>query len=66
MAPMESTEGEDYTRRLVERGGAPWKRFLNVQAPYQWNLRRRTSVGRWTSVAASVGTCRRWLLDPSV
>jgi SAM-dependent methyltransferase len=51
---MEATDGEEYTRRLVERGGAPWKRFLNVQAPYQWNLRRR-DLGRTLDVGCGIG-----------
>jgi SAM-dependent methyltransferase len=35
-----STEGADYTRRLQASTGAGWKRLLNVQAPYRWNVRR--------------------------
>lgn len=54
MALMETTDGEDYTRRLVDRGGAPWKRFLNVQAPYQWNL-RRWDLGRTLDVGCGIG-----------
>ena len=34
------TSHEDYARRLETYELAWWKRFLNVQAPYQWNLRR--------------------------
>lgn len=54
MAPMETTDGEDYARRLVDRGGVPWKRFLNVQAPYQWNLRRR-NLARTLDVGCGIG-----------
>ena len=34
------TSGEDYTHRLERLEGAWWKRMLDVQAPYRWNLRR--------------------------
>ena len=37
---MRDTRGEDYAERLATKGGARWKRVLNVQAPYRWNLRR--------------------------
>jgi SAM-dependent methyltransferase len=30
----------EYTRRLVSRQGALWKRWLGAQAPYRWNLLR--------------------------
>jgi len=32
------TKSSDYARYLAERRG--WKRWLDVQAPYRWNLRR--------------------------
>jgi SAM-dependent methyltransferase len=34
------TKDIEYTRRLVDREGALWKRLLGVQLPYRWNLRR--------------------------
>lgn len=34
------TAGEDYTERLHRKGSARWKRALDVQRPYRWNLRR--------------------------
>ena len=34
------TAGEDYTARLQHKGSAWWKRALDVQRPYRWNLRR--------------------------
>lgn len=34
------TAGEDYTERLQRKGTAWWKRALDVQRPYRWNLRR--------------------------
>jgi len=36
------TEDDAYTQRLRARLGAGWKRRLDVQAPYRWNLRRLT------------------------
>ncbi|GEP32999.1 hypothetical protein NSZ01_07670 [Nocardioides szechwanensis] len=38
-----------------------WKRLLNVQAPYQWNLRRQ-SLGRTLDVGCGVGR-NLWSLD---
>jgi SAM-dependent methyltransferase len=34
------TAGEDYTERLRRKGAPRWKRVLDVQRPYRWNLRR--------------------------
>lgn len=34
------TRDEAYTQRLAGLEGARWKRLLDVQAPYRWNLRR--------------------------
>lgn len=34
------TKDRTYTARLVEIQSAWWKRMLNVQALYGWNLRR--------------------------
>ena len=51
---MPGTEGDDYTRRLSERSGARWKRVLNAQAPYQWNLRRQ-HLGRTLDVGCGIG-----------
>ena len=62
---MKSTEGEDYARRLVERGGARWKRLLNVQAPYQWNLRRH-HLGVTLDIGCGVGRNLRSLAPGSL
>ena len=35
-----STVGADYAERLARLEGARWKRILDVQAPYRWNVRR--------------------------
>ena len=37
---MNDTRDREYTERLVRLQRAPWKRWLDVQAPYRWNLRR--------------------------
>src|SRR6476619_8213897 len=48
------TKGDDYTRRLEDRSGVWWKRLLNVQAPYQWNLRRQ-DLGRTLDIGCGIG-----------
>jgi 2-polyprenyl-3-methyl-5-hydroxy-6-metoxy-1,4-benzoquinol methylase len=48
------TEGADYTERLRRRGDAGWKRLLNVQAPYRWNV-RRLHLGFVLDVACGIG-----------
>jgi 2-polyprenyl-3-methyl-5-hydroxy-6-metoxy-1,4-benzoquinol methylase len=35
-----STDSAEYAERLVRLQDARWKRVLDVQAPYRWNLRR--------------------------
>ncbi|HSL21785.1 MAG TPA: class I SAM-dependent methyltransferase [Vicinamibacterales bacterium] len=35
-----ATRGEDYAERLIALQTARWKRWLDVQAPFRWNLRR--------------------------
>jgi SAM-dependent methyltransferase len=37
---VNDTIGAAYTARLSQLSGARWKRALDVQAPYRWNLRR--------------------------
>jgi SAM-dependent methyltransferase len=49
-----STQGTDYTDRLQRLEGARWKRWLNVQAPYRWNL-RRLKLGRTLDVGCGIG-----------
>ncbi|MGD9959692.1 class I SAM-dependent methyltransferase [Nocardioides sp.] len=51
---MPGTQGENYARRLSTKSGARWKRLLNVQAPYQWNLRRK-ALGRTLDVGCGIG-----------
>lgn len=51
---MPDTVGGDYTRRLETKEGAWWKRALDVQAPYRWNLRRQ-DLGRTLDVGCGIG-----------
>jgi SAM-dependent methyltransferase len=50
----EDTSGEDYARRLQAKQQVWWKQALNVQAPYQWNLRRQ-HLGRTLDVGCGIG-----------
>ncbi|WP_213450185.1 class I SAM-dependent methyltransferase [Rhizomonospora bruguierae] len=56
MPPTDSpgTEGVDYTDRLRRLSGARWKRVLDVQAPYRWNI-RRLNLGRTLDVGCGIG-----------
>ena len=63
---MRDTSGDEYAARLESLSGARWKRILNVQLPYQWNLRRQRLGRRSTSAVASAATCRRWTRAVSV
>jgi 2-polyprenyl-3-methyl-5-hydroxy-6-metoxy-1,4-benzoquinol methylase len=49
-----STEGPDYAQRLVHLETARWKRILDVQRPYRWNL-RRLGLGRVLDVGCGIG-----------
>src|SRR5512139_906426 len=40
MDPGRATGGEAYAERLIRLQTAGWKRWLDVQAPFRWNLRR--------------------------
>jgi len=48
------TSGEDYAQRLQEKQHVWWKKALNVQAPYRWNLRRQ-QLGRTLDVGCGIG-----------
>lgn len=55
--PSQSTPGtdaQDYTDRLERIGGVWWKRVLDVQAPYRWNI-RRLKLGRTLDVGCGLG-----------
>lgn len=46
------TKGPEYTERLSERTW--WKRLVDVQAPYRWNI-RRLGLGRTVDIGCGVG-----------
>ena len=48
------TEGAAYTERLATLESAGWKRVLDVQRPYRWNL-RRLALGRTLDVGCGLG-----------
>jgi SAM-dependent methyltransferase len=48
------TRDSAYADRLVRLGETRWKRVLNVQAPYRWNL-RRLQVGNTLDVGCGTG-----------
>lgn len=48
------TAAEEYARRLHAKQQIWWKRALNVQAPYQYNLRRQ-GLGRTLDVGCGIG-----------
>lgn len=53
--PDGGTSSAAYTRRLTARSGAGWKRVLDVQAPYRWNLRRLLGGRRTLDVGCGIG-----------
>jgi SAM-dependent methyltransferase len=48
------TAGAAYTQRLTRLEGPRWKRLLDVQAPYRWNL-RRLRLGHTLDVGCGLG-----------
>ena len=50
----DSTAGGDYTARLQRLEAARWKRALNVQAPYRWNI-ERLRLGRTLDIGCGIG-----------
>ena len=60
------TSGPAYTRRLVARESAGWKRLLNVQAPYRWNLRRLLGGRAVLDVGCGIGRNLAYLGPGSV
>lgn len=48
------TRDATYTERLTRLEGARWKRLLDVQAPYRWNL-RRLGLGFTLDVGCGLG-----------
>lgn len=51
---MDDTKGEDYAARLESRESVWWKRLLDVQAPYRWNV-RRLDLGRTLDIGCGIG-----------
>ncbi|MDQ2838972.1 MAG: class I SAM-dependent methyltransferase [Actinomycetota bacterium] len=49
-----STSGADYAQRLVALESVWWKRLLDVQRPYRWNL-KRNQLGRTLDVGCGIG-----------
>jgi SAM-dependent methyltransferase len=49
-----STAGDDYARRLHRLDQSSWRRALNVQAPYRWNI-RRLDLGRTLDIGSGLG-----------
>jgi 2-polyprenyl-3-methyl-5-hydroxy-6-metoxy-1,4-benzoquinol methylase len=50
----DDTRSDAYTTRLDELGGARWKRYLDVQAPYRWNI-RRLDLGFTLDIGCGIG-----------
>jgi SAM-dependent methyltransferase len=50
-----STRGRDYTGRLAHLEQARWKRVLDVQAPYRWNVRRLLGGREVLDVGCGIG-----------
>lgn len=50
-----STASTAYAERLTQLSGARWKRVLDVQAPYRWNLRRLLGTNRTLDVGCGIG-----------
>jgi 2-polyprenyl-3-methyl-5-hydroxy-6-metoxy-1,4-benzoquinol methylase len=49
-----TTAGSDYTERLVRLQSVWWKRIVDVQAPYRWNV-RRLRLGHTLDVGCGIG-----------
>jgi SAM-dependent methyltransferase len=49
------TADGSYTERLARLEGARWKRVLDVQAPYRWNLRRLVGERAVLDVGCGIG-----------
>lgn len=49
-----STAGREYAERLRRLDRSTWRRVLNVQAPYRWNI-RRLGLGRTLDVGCGLG-----------
>ena len=64
-SPRPSTRDDAYAERLVALQERGWKRWLDVQAPYRWNI-RRLCEGRVLEVGCGVGRNLRHLRGSAV
>lgn len=62
---VRATDAREYADRLVRLQRAPWKRWLQVQAPFRWNL-RRLRPGVTLEVGCGIGRNLRYLDEGSV
>jgi 2-polyprenyl-3-methyl-5-hydroxy-6-metoxy-1,4-benzoquinol methylase len=51
---MNQSQTEAYTNRLLRLQQSLWKRALDVQAPYRWNL-NRLRMGRMLEIGCGIG-----------
>ena len=51
---QQDTAGQQYTERLKHLSGPLWKRVLDVQAPYRWNL-KRLEPGHALEIGCGIG-----------
>jgi SAM-dependent methyltransferase len=65
MEPPSDTQSRGYAQRLARLSGARWKRWLDVQAPYRWNL-RRLHLGRTLELGCGIGRNLAYLPPGSV
>src|SRR5262245_15829440 len=54
MNVQSSTQDPWYTRRLLSLQGVWWKRIIDVQAPYRWNL-QRLKLGFTLEIGCGIG-----------
>ena len=59
------TEEINYAERLDKLGSVWWKRFLNVQAPYHYNI-RSLKLGRCLEIGCGIGRLQGTLEAGSV
>jgi SAM-dependent methyltransferase len=50
----DSTAGHEYAERLKRLDASRWRRLLNVQAPYRWNI-RRLDLGLTLDIGCGLG-----------
>lgn len=50
----QSSQSKEYADRLKRLQQSPWKRVLDVQAPYRWNL-RRLEMGHVLDIGCGIG-----------